>query len=350
MLERSKVFFINGGAGRVLCSIPALEKYYEESKDEDFLVVCEGGSELFKGHPLLDNKAYDVMHKNLFQDKIKDRDIVSPEPYRIWEYYNQTASLAEAFDIAINNKGLRALPVPTLKLSRDEIITGHNIVNEVKEKLGKKKIMVFQPFGRGIQNAGGNLIDPSGRSFEFENVISLMKKFQKQGWAIILFSEYHFDAKPHGLDEFAKPDGANLRIWSAIIKAADLFIGCDSVGQHISKVTQTPTVVVFGSTFPVNVSYKESEIFKIVDLGETERKYTPIRITIDESVDRHNERLMHMTDDIENFLMDTVKSITKNIKHPIKEDNPHIHGPTCAQDVVPATSVIAPPFSKKQKN
>jgi len=30
---RSKAFFINGGAGRVICSIPALEKYAEESGD-----------------------------------------------------------------------------------------------------------------------------------------------------------------------------------------------------------------------------------------------------------------------------------------------------------------------------
>ncbi len=48
---RSKAFFVNGGAGRVLCSIPAFEKYEEESGDEDFIIVCEGGMELYKGHP-----------------------------------------------------------------------------------------------------------------------------------------------------------------------------------------------------------------------------------------------------------------------------------------------------------
>ena len=30
---RSKVFFINGGAGRVICSIPGLEKYAETNDD-----------------------------------------------------------------------------------------------------------------------------------------------------------------------------------------------------------------------------------------------------------------------------------------------------------------------------
>ena len=79
---RSKAFFMNGGAGRVICSIPALEKYAEESGDKDFIIVCEGGTEFYKGHPLLDSKAYDAWQKNIFQDKLKNMDLVSPEPYR----------------------------------------------------------------------------------------------------------------------------------------------------------------------------------------------------------------------------------------------------------------------------
>ena len=151
MENRSKAFFLNGGAGRMICSIPALEKYEEESGDKDFIVVCEGGSEIFKGHPSLDKRAYDVMHKNLFEDKLRDRDIVSTEPYRVWEYYNQKCSLAQAFDIQINDKGVRDLPTPTLRLSKEELVTGRQMVSQVKEKLKKEKVVVIQPFGRGIQ-------------------------------------------------------------------------------------------------------------------------------------------------------------------------------------------------------
>ena len=86
---RSKAFFVNGGYGRVVSSIPAFELYAKESNDDDFIIVCEGGTDAFKGHPDLDHRAYDNWHKNLFQEKLKDRDIISPEPYRIWEYYNQ---------------------------------------------------------------------------------------------------------------------------------------------------------------------------------------------------------------------------------------------------------------------
>ena len=49
MTERAKAFFINGGAGRVICSIPALEKYAEETS-KNFIIVCEGGTDFYKGH------------------------------------------------------------------------------------------------------------------------------------------------------------------------------------------------------------------------------------------------------------------------------------------------------------
>ena len=53
MSKRNTAIFINGGAGRVVCSIAALEKFHEENPEDDFLVICEGGTDFFKGHKLL---------------------------------------------------------------------------------------------------------------------------------------------------------------------------------------------------------------------------------------------------------------------------------------------------------
>lgn len=311
--SRSKAFFINGGAGRVLCSIPAFEKYAEESGDKDFIIVCEGGTEFYKGHPLLDSRSYDNWHKNLFKDKLKNMDLVSPEPYRVWEYFNQKCSLAQAFDIEINQKGIRDLSAPTLNLSREEDIVGISVIEEVKRELKKDKVVVFQPFGRGIGDHNGILSDPSGRSFDYENVLSTIKKLQKEKFAVILMSELRIDTKKTDLqEEIAQPENATLRGWSSIIKHADLFIGCDSVGQHISFITKTPTLSVLGSTYPINVSYPESDIFKVIDLGEGVRQYSPIRIVVDEFVDRLNERLMFMTPEIEDYLIDEAKKLVYN--------------------------------------
>jgi hypothetical protein len=315
MQKRSKAFFINGGAGRVLCSIPAFEKYYEESGDTDFIIVCEGGTEFFKGHPTLDAKAYDHWHKNLFADKIKHMDVETPEPYRVWEYYNQKASLTQAFDICINNKGIRELPAPSILLSKEELAQGFGLIAEIKNKLKKDKVVVFQPFGRGVREANGLILDSTGRSMDTENVISLVKKFQESGWAVIMFSELKPNIKEAKLkDEVAQPEGASLRVWASIIKHADLFIGCDSVGQHLAHVLKTPAVAVLGSTYQVNVSYPESDIFKVVDLGDKLRQYSPIRIVIDEAIDRNNENLMYMTKEIENYTLGVCKKLI----------NPHI--------------------------
>jgi len=306
-LTRSKAFFINGGAGRMICSIPAFEKYEEESGDKDFIIVCEGGTDVFKGHPTLDHRVYDVWHKNLFQDKLKDMDVATPEPYRIWEYYNQKCSIAQAFDIELNGKGVRDLPKPTLNLSKDELLQGRYVVNEVKKKLKKEKLVVFQPFGRSIEYVDETLIDKTGRSFELKDVKQIIKKLQTNGYAVILMSEFKVDFSDAKLkDEVATPENTNIRVWASIIKYADSFLGCDSLGQHLAYSVGTQAVVVTGATYPINVSYPNVEGIDILDMGEVEREYSPIRITLDERIDRKNERLMTMTDDITTLVVNHV--------------------------------------------
>lgn len=306
MTKRSKAFFLNGGAGRMLCSIPALELYAKESGDDDFVIVCEGGTDMFKGHPVLHERAYDPWHKNLFKDVIKHRQVVNPEPYQVWEYYNQKCSLAQAFDIILNDKGVRDLPKPYLKLSKDELLVGRKLINEVKEKLKKDKIMVIQPFGRGIEIIDDTPIDKTARSLEFKDLKKLLKKFEKD-YGIVMMSEMKMELKGEGLkNEVAMPEGLNLRQWVGLIKFADHFVGADSVGQHLAYAVDTPTTVIIGSTFPINVSYPGQENLKIIDLGMKDRIYDPIRITMDETTTRHNENIMAMNDQIIDYVVGVV--------------------------------------------
>jgi hypothetical protein len=306
-MSRSKAFFINGGAGRMISSVPAFEKYLEESDDKDFIIVCEGGTDVFKGHPKLDDRAYDIWHKGLFKDYLKNRDIVTTEPYRVWEYYNQQCSIAQAFDVQVNNKGLRELPKPTLRLSKDELLQGRSIVNEVKKKLKKEKLVIFQPFGRGIEYIDETLIDRTARSFELKDVKSIIKKLQQNDYAVIMMSEFKTDMTDVKLkDEVAMPENVNMRVWSAIIKYADHFLGCDSLGQHLAYSMETPSTIVTGATYPINVSYPDCPYFEILDMGEIHREYDPIRILPDERVNRMNENIMSMTDDITTLVVNHV--------------------------------------------
>ncbi len=306
-MTRSKAFFVNGGAGRMITSIPAFEKYEQESGDKDFIIVCEGGTDVFKGHPTLDNRTYDVWHKGLFKDYLRNRDILTTEPYRVWEYYNQHCSIAQAFDIQINGKGVRELPKPTFRLSKDELLNGRQVVGQVKDKLKKEKLIVFQPFGRGIEYIDETLVDRTARSFELKDVKQIIKKLQDNGFAVILMSEFKIDLTDAKLkDEVAMPENVNFRVWSAIIKYADHFLGCDSLGQHLSYIMETPSTVITGSTYPINVSYPNCDYFDILDMGEVSREYSPIRILPDERVDRLNENIMTMNDDITTLIVNHV--------------------------------------------
>jgi len=330
MTERTKAFFINGGAGRVLCSIPALEKYAEETS-KNFIIVCEGGTDFYRGHPLLHSRAYDHWHKNLFEDKLINCDLESPEPYRIWEYFNQKCSIAQAYDIAINNKGIRELQKPFLKLSNDESILGFNLVTEVKEKTKKKKVVVFQPFGRGTKSENNIIYDPSGRSFEGVHVVNIVKKLQKEGLAVILMSEIGIDFQKHGCkDPVAIPQNVNLRQWAGIIGKSDYFLGCDSVGQHLAVCLNKPLSVVLGSTFAINVSYPDYDKLDILDMGGDVRQYSPIRITMDDVADRGNDGIMRMNEKIEDVIVESVlKGIEKFPTEEIVNEITVTSAPTC---------------------
>ena len=297
---RSKAFFVNGGAGRVISSIPAFEKYAENH--DDFIIVCEGGTDFFKGHPTLDHKVYDHWHKNLFQEHIIQRDCESPEPYRVWHYYNQKCNLSQAYDIAIN--GLdepRELPAPTINLNKMEVIAGYNVVEEVKSVTKKDKVVVIQPFGRSITQLGEFMADASSRSMSLVGACDIINQLKKD-YAVIIMSEYHFS-----VEEVARPQISDMRVWSAVIDVADHFIGCDSMGQHIARALGKTATVVVGSTYPENISYPDHKDFDIIDVGDGRREYAPIRITQDETVDRFNDEAMELNKDQVKQIVDSCK-------------------------------------------
>mgnify|MGYP001216439095 CR=1 FL=1 len=306
---RSKVFFINGGAGRIICSIPAFEKYAETH--DDFVIVCEGGMNFYKAHPVLHRHAYDVWHKGLFEDKIKDRDCVTPEPYRQWHYYNQKCSLAQAFDIEINElKEPRELPAPNIKITKVEGITALNTIENIKNQTGKDKCIVIQPFGRGVMETDGYIYDPTSRSFNLSDIAEIINKLKKD-YAVVIMSEFSFDTGESQY-EHALPQIPDVRMWAGMIQCADYFLGCDSVGQHIAKAVETKQTVVIGSTYPINISYPDDKDVDIIDIGEGKRTFSPIRLTTEDYQDMENDEAMTMTkDDIKNVIESCKKGLGK---------------------------------------
>ena len=307
----NKAFFINGGAGRVLCSIPALERYAETH--DDFVIVSESWHELYLNSKILREKVFPFGHKDLFEDHLKDKKIISPEPYRVNQYFNQKCNLIQAFDIEINE--LDEIPETrnvSIDLNKEDQILGHNLTSEVKGTLGKDKVIIFQPFGQGSKSEGNFIYDSSGRSFEVSNILSIIEELNKN-YCVVLMTTIQIPGwESMGV---ACPQGMGLNGWMGIINSADYFLGCDSIGQHMAYALKKPATVVIGSTFPENISYPDTDRFTVIDNGEGRRRYSPIRLTMDLNVDRNNEDLMVLD-------KDNIKKIVKSIKDKIGVSKP----------------------------
>lgn len=308
---RRKVFAIDGGAGRAIAAIPALKKYARNHPDEDWIVIVFGWDTLFWGIPELQDRVYSADVKGIFKNLLKDSDIITPEPYRIWEYYNQKCSLVEGFDKLINETEDHSdLGIPELVLSKAEEKMAANIVGEVETQQNKNLTIVIQPFGRSARIDNGDIIDDSSRSIEPETYQKLVKKLS-QKYNIIFMGEGEFVNAISEKDQISAKLQLDLRAWSSVIERCDYFIGCDSVGQHMARAFNKPGTILLGSTYAVNITYPDH--FQIIENKDVEKEYSPIRICGLDShlADRKNDRCMDFSDeDIDNIY----KTIVKDIK------------------------------------
>lgn len=305
------VFMIDGGAGRAIASIPALIKY--SKSNSDFRVLVAGWDTLFWGIPELQDKVFNPDQKGAFDQFLMDADeIISPEPYRVPGYYKQEKSLAEAFDYLINNTDDHSdLGTPVLKTNRNEELQAANFMQSVRQQQQKQKTIVIQPFGRSMEKPQeGVLLDQSSRSINPDTYLKLVKKLATK-YNLVLFAEKNFWMPE---DTYTMKPEADLRMWTAFIDAADYFVGCDSVGQHMARAMNKPGTVVIGSTFAVNTSYPN--YFNIIERN-VQKKYSPIRISGLEShlADRANEATVEFTDEEINKMYESiVKDIEKKVK------------------------------------
>ena len=307
-----KVFMIDGGAGRAIAAIPALEKYVRTHPEEDVRIIIMGWDNLLWGNQLLQDITYSDGTKGLFDNVIKDADIiVTPEPYRVPAYFNQKASLAEAFNIEINNTFDHTdLGIPKLFTSKAEEKTAVNLIADVKSQQKKNKTIVFQPFGRSARVERGDVIDDSSRGLDSASYLKIVKKLSTK-YNIILFAEKAFHLPE---DNYSFKLEADLRAWMAVIDAADYFLGCDSVGQHMARALKKPGSVIVGSTFPINVTYPDW--FQIIENTDIAKKYSPIRIAGLDShlADRYNDKVMDFTDkDIDEMVSVIMSDIDKKV-------------------------------------
>lgn len=290
-------FIINGGAGRVITAIPALEKFHRLNPDNDFKVIIHGWDSLYWSHPLLQKRTVGVHQKDLFECYLKHNETVCPEPYYIHDYYNQRISLAEAFDRQINNTTDHSdLGKPNLYLSTYERNSIKRIINEFKELKKKSKVVVFQPYGSTMVAQPPKPFDSSFRSLDVDDYLYIVKNLDPQ--CLVFF--FGPNELRHPQDDISADTShfpADLRMFMALISECDYYIGCDSVGQHMARAFEKPGAVFMGSTFEKNVTYPDH--FRIFRKKDHPPIYSPIRFGGVESefTDRLNDGIMDFSKD-----------------------------------------------------
>lgn len=304
-------FIINGGAGRVIAAIPALEKFHRLNPNNDFRVIVHGWQDLYWSHPVLQDRTIGIHQKNVFEEYVRNNELVCPEPYYLHDYYNQKISLAEAFDREINQTtDHKDIGKPNLYLSSYEKTSIIRIIEEFKQIHKKNKVVVFQPYGSGMNVVNGIAFDNTHRSLSYQNYLEIGKFLNDKDCLVFFFGSKELK---HPLDNFS-PDldkfNPDLRMYMALINECDYFIGCDSVGQHMARAFNKPGSVFMGSTFEKNVSYPN--YFRFFRRENFQPKYSPIRLGGVDSdfADRLNDGIMNYTEtDIKYFCQIILKDV-----------------------------------------
>lgn len=308
------IIYIDGGAGRVLAAIPALLKYNRLNPNSDWSIIIPAWDSLLWSIPELQDRTYGADTKGIWDTMISKCDVMlSPEPYRLPAYFKQEISLVEAFDREINKTTDHSdLGAPVLKFNKAEEKWAVNTIADVKTQQQKAKTIIVQPFGRGATLDRADVVDTASRSLSADAYISLVKRLSAR-YNMVFFGEANFQIVTDSYT-VKLPPTTDLRMWAALIDAADYFVGVDSVGQHMARATNTPGTVIFGSTFPINTSYPD--FFQILEKAGN-KKYSPIRITGLDSVlaDRVNDTMMDFNDaELDHIYNSIVQDIESKVR------------------------------------
>lgn len=286
---------IDGGYGRHICAIPALEKFVLNNPDTT--IVTNYWTAIFWGNKVLTDHIFDAQTKNLF-DKIKDTKILKPEPYYNSNFLNERINLIQAFDEDIN--GTSDNRKPNLHFSKFELNNARSRIDP------NRRTIVYQPFGSGAVFQNGDVVDRSSRSFDLNTSKRIFDRLKKEGYQVIIF-----DSKGvFNENEYENLNNMGYRDCAAVIAQADYFVGVDSCGMHIAYATQKPGTTFFGGTSITNYGYPEW--FMTIQKNQS-IKYLPMRLADFDTwlSELHNSDTMDYTNE---QIDELCTAITKHIR------------------------------------
>ena len=303
-----KIINIDGGIGRIITALPALLKYCQNHLNEEWYVSIMGWDYVHLGIPELQERTFNPETKGTWKNIfMKADEVISPEPYRLPNFYKGKISLAEAFDEIINETEDHSdLKYETLNLSHAEIRKGQEIICRAHELQKKEQTIVINPYGSTAQVCPVGVYDDSLRSLP-ENMFNQLCELLAEDYNIIYMGYSHLLSEDNKFVYVPQPD-LHIREWMGVISQVDYLIGCATVGQHIARATGTQGCVIMGGTDAVNMSYPD--YFRIIQRKKP--AYSPMRISNLQSnlAERLNKECIEYTDE---EILDIYEQIKKDI-------------------------------------
>lgn len=315
-------FIISGGIGRVVASIPALEKYHKLNPNDNFKIFVAAWEHVFFSHPVLQPRVLNINQKGTF-DLLKDTNVFEPEIYRLNSFFNQKVNMVEAFDECINKTNDHSdLNYNSMHTSYVEKNKTKDLFAEYKKQKGKDKVVVFQPFGSGVEVINNTVVDRSNRSLMHDHYLQIAREISND--AVVLFASqpnlrHSHDNITISFDEHFP----YIRVLTSFIEQCDYFVGVCSVGQHIARAFNRPGLIVMGGTSEKNFSYPDH--FNIFRKKDRVPHYTPWRLAEGdcEFSDRMNDGIMDFNLQELTEIVSIIKNglNTKPTQQQVKTDN-----------------------------
>lgn len=238
-----KVVMIDGGIGRVMCAVPAIEKL---AKSHEVVVVTHW-IDVFLNNTSV-SRLYHPTFPYLFDDVVKGNELVNPEPYHMPAYYDHGCHLIEAFEAAM--LGGRILEdderLPKLYLSKEEANGGRSTIEQLRKE-HKRPVICIQPFSAAYSKE--TCADPTLRSMSEP----LLQMIVQQIDATFLNFGLHPINDPKVIN-FNEELG--LRKHFSMVAHADYCIGIDSVMTHVAAAFGRVGTFFYGSTSPKQLGYE----------------------------------------------------------------------------------------------
>ena len=269
-LEGNFVVQIDGGIGRVLCAVPALEKLSELRK----VSVLTSFPEVFMHNPKI-YKTYSLNREYLWDDVIKHGHFLFPEPYFNHLYYNQIHHLMQSFNFLLTGDAGH-VSTPNLYLTEDEKAWASNFMEMRKQEFPGKDVVLLQCFGStAMLGEGGTTQDPTHRSLPSYAADAICRNTNH---LYVNISHIPMDYSNVWQQQFT------LRQLFALAAHCDFVISIDSCLSHIGAAFGKRGLVFFGGTFPQNLSYPS---YRVIQREGYPKHYHPNRFSgfVDENQD-----------------------------------------------------------------